>query len=356
MADPKGAPTGAPSQTFIPDFVGDAIDQLITIESKNLGMPHNVVRTMYDAARKLTGDRPIAMVAAERLRAVVKPGDTVLILTGAGYPPTLPQGESDGPPGAVSLARALYKGLGAVPVYVSEACHVAPIIASSEAAHLMVRDFVHARDRHLGAALEVAPTDQTAVSGWVAKLFAETKPVAIISAERLGPGEGGIVHNATGQRWSGPKREIEFDVVDISEVVTKGRDTGILTIGIGDHGNEIGFDSIRAAVEEIMPNGSRLCTTVGTDIVLPVMMSNWGCYGIEAALAFLLETPELMHGPAAEEAILKACLAAGGLEAMFCSTAFIVDGLEGETSMACVQMLRNIVRKALEPKTAGLTH
>lgn len=356
MSDDASRPNGGAQKIHIPDFVGDAIDQLITIESKNFGMPHNVVQGMYRAARELTGGRPVSMVAAERLRAAVKPGDAVLILTGAGYPPTLPEGESDGPPGAVSLARALYRGLGAVPVFVSEECHVAPIVAASEAAHLMVRDFRHARDRHLGAALKTAPTDQTLVSGWVSALFDEVRPAAIVSAERLGPGAGGVVHNATGQRWSGPDREIEFDVVDISEIVTRGRESGLLTIGIGDHGNEIGFDSIRAAVEEVMPHGARLCTTVGTDIVLPVMMSNWGCYGIEAALAFLMERPDLMHGPADEECIVKACLAAGGLEAMFCSTEFSVDGLEGETSMACVQILRNIVRKALEAHTAGLTH
>ena len=47
---------------------------------------------------------------------------------------------------------------------------------------------------------------------------------------------------------------------------------------------------------------------------------------------------------------------AGGLEAMYCTTDFLVDGLDGETSMACMQFLSNIVRKNLEPPDAGLTH
>jgi hypothetical protein len=41
---------------------------------------------------------------------------------------------------------------------------------------------------------------------------------------------------------------------------------------------------------------------------------------------------------------------------MFCTTDFSVDGLDGETSMACVQILGNIVRKNLEPADLGLTH
>jgi hypothetical protein len=63
-----------------------------------------------------------------------------------------------------------------------------------------------------------------------------------------------------------------------------------------------------------------------------------------------------MHSPALEERIVRACLDNGGLEAMFCTTDFFVDGLDGETSMAAVQILGNIVRKNLESTTTGLTH
>jgi hypothetical protein len=105
-----------------------------------------------------------------------------------------------------------------------------------------------------------------------------------------------------------------------------------------------------------MPKGDVLCTTVATDIVLPAMMSNWGCYGIEAALAWLLKKPELLHSPTQEGRIVRACLDAGGLEAMYCTTDFVVDNLSGETSMAVLQFLKDIVGKNLEGGTTGLTH
>jgi hypothetical protein len=340
----------------MPDITGEAIDQLITIEAKNRGMPHNVLKPMYLAARKLVGGRPISMVAAERLKAAVHPKDTVLVLTGAGYAPTMPKGESDGPPGAASLSRALYKGLGAVPVYVNEACHADPIVASSEAAGLMVKTFEEARDWRLGAAMEIAPTDQAALAAWVEALLARTQPKAVISTERLGPGMDGHMHYATALPLQGPNKACLADVVDISAVVTEARRRGILTIGIGDHGNEIGFGAIREAVVQAMPKGDILCTTVSTDILLPAMMSNWGCYGIEAALAWLLKRPDLLHSPAQEERIIRACLSAGGLEAMYCTTDFVVDNLAGETSMAALQFLRDIVGKNLEGGTTGLTH
>jgi len=105
-----------------------------------------------------------------------------------------------------------------------------------------------------------------------------------------------------------------------------------------------------------MPKGDQMATVVKTDVVVPAMMSNWGCYGIEACLAYLLKKPQLIHSPEMEKRIVQACLDAGGLEAMYCTTEFMVDGLDGETSMACMQFLSNIVRKNLEPADAGLTH
>lgn len=338
------------------DFVGEAIDQLITVEAKNPGLPHNVTRTFYKAARALVDDRPISMVCAERLLGAVSAGDTVLILTGAGYPPHMPKGEDDGPPGAASLAMALWKGLRAVPVFVSEACHVDPIVASSMAAGLMVKEFKDARDRCLGAAMAVAPSRQAEVRGWAESLFAETRPKAVVTAERLGPAADGFLYNLTAQAYSGPDSTVEHDVVDISAVMTLAQEEGVLTIGIGDHGNEIGFGRIFDTVAATMPKGDRLCTRVGTDILLPAMMSNWGCYGIEAALAFLQKRPGLVHSPAQEERIIRACQMAGGIDAIHASTEFGVDGLDGETSMACMQFLGNIVRKSLEEPNTGAAH
>ena len=121
---------------------------------------------------------------------------------------------------------------------------------------------------------------------------------------------------------------MEHDTVDIAPVVAEAVRRGILTIGVGDHGNEIGFGAIREAVTLAMPQGGTLCDTTTTDLVVPAMMSNWGCYGIEAALACLLGAASLLHSPAQEERIIRACLDAGGVEAMFTSTDFMVDGLD----------------------------
>src|SRR5437879_6225918 len=48
------------------------------------------------------GGRPLTLLAAERLRGVVKAGDSVILATGAGGPPWMPAGETDGPVGVAA--------------------------------------------------------------------------------------------------------------------------------------------------------------------------------------------------------------------------------------------------------------
>ena len=339
----------------MPDVTGKAIDRLCTIDARNRGMPHDFVVKLYEAALALTDNRPISIVAAEKIIEHVSKGDVVLILTGAGLKPILPEGENDGPPGAAALARALYRGVGAVPVYVLEQHHTRPVVASSQSLGLMIKDFHDAKNYRLGAAIENAPPLQEGVPEWVEEVLERYDPKAIVCTERIGPGKNGVMHSATAMPLP------SFDptpgaAVDTSPLVEEAAKRGILTIGVGDHGNEIGFGAIYDTVVELIPKGDVMGATTPTDIVFPAMMSNWGCYGIEAALAYLLKKPDLMHTAIQEERMLRDCLNAGGLEAAFCTTEFFVDGLEGETSMAVVQILGNIVRKNLESPSTGLAH
>lgn len=343
----------------MPDKIGEHIDRLITIELKNRGMPHDFLVELYEVARKQGGGRPLSIRAAEGLIKSVGKGDVVFLMTGAGYPPVMPKGESDGPPGVAALARVLYMGLGATPVYVCEEAHADPIVASSEAAHIMVKDFADAKEKHLGAAITTAPTDQAGVPAWATSIFDEYQPKAIVVSERLGPNEYGIITSATG--WA--KTE-DSGIVDLTPVMDEAHKRGVFSIGIGDHGNEMGFGTIHEDVKRIMPHGAKgqgdtpggSATVVKTDVIIPAMMSNWGCYAVEAALAFLLQKPEVMHDPEMEGRVITKCLEAGGLEAMMCSTAFSVDNCDGESSQAVVQLLGNMVRLGCQAPDVGVAH
>ena len=342
----------------MPEVIGTYVDRLISIEMKNRGMPIGIIHKLYEAALAEAGGRPLTAQAAEGLIKHVGKRDSVFIITGAGYPPVMPKGESDGPPGAAVMGRALYWGLEAVPIYICEERHADPIFASSEGAGIMIKDLEDAKERRLGGVLETAPTDPTAVEEWAKEMFDKYQPKAVICTERLGPNEKGVIHGATGiakESWT---------TVDLAPLVYEAEKRGVFSIGIGDHGNELGFGRIHDAVKEIMPHGKKcqcpcgagMATVVKTDVLIPAFISNWGCYGVEAMLAFLLRKPDLMHTPEQERRIVMACLEAGGLEAMWCSKEFIVDGARGECGMAVVDLLNEMVRLNLEEPSVGVAH
>lgn len=172
------------------DYVGENADRLVTIELRTSALPRNYLQRLYYAARERTGGRPISALAAEVLHETVGAGDVVFLITGAGYPPSMPKGENDGPPGAAALACALFRGLGAVPVFVCETAHCDPIIASAQALGLMVHPLHIARSHALGAAIEPAPLSQAQVNAWAGALLDRCQPKAVVAIEKVGPGEG----------------------------------------------------------------------------------------------------------------------------------------------------------------------
>lgn len=340
----------------MPDIMGEYVDRLVTVEMRNRGMNNNITRQIYDEARREGGGRPITTRAAEGLCERVSPGDAVFIVTGAGYAPEAPNGESDGPPGAASIARALFWGLKAVPIFITEECHAPPVVAASQAAGIMVRDEDLARTRRMGACLETAPTDQSAVSEWSCRMFNKYQPKAIIAIERLGPNEQGIIHYSTGV--------VPKNYVDVAPLFELARERGVFSIGIGDNANEIGFGRVHSFMKDFHPYGRRcqyeggvgVPTVVGTDVFLPASISNWGAYGISAMLGFLCRNQDLVQSPELERKIITACLDAGGWEMRYCTSRFIVDGTDGESSMSIAQLLRDMVRVNIADPDRGLSH
>src|SRR5260370_11344528 len=143
--------------------------------------------------------------------------------------------------------------------------HAEPRIGTGGPAVLVSKPFDQARDRHLGVAIVNAPMQQAKIKAWVTKLCADYKPKAVVATERLGAGADGNVHTATGLPLTGPKSKFQ-GCIDIGEVVTEANRRNIFSVGIGDHGNELGFGTIYDTVVKTMPKGSALATVVKTDL------------------------------------------------------------------------------------------
>ena len=333
---------------YLDAAVGEAIDSLVNVEMRfAAGLPRGVIHRLYAAARGWQG-APLSLLAAQALLARVGKGDRVLIVTGAGAPPWLPHGETDGPLGAAALARALDLGLGAKPVLVSEERNMPAIVATTEAAGLAV----------------LSPD-----------VFASRGACATVEIFALGAEDGPVSARALLERhipprWSSWRREAEparYLPHDHRIRPRPGPDgqrrrlgrcsscSRILTIGIGDGGNEIGFGAIADQVADIQPFG-RVCacpcgggvaTITQTDILVVAAISNWGAYGIVAAMACQLGRAEILHDTSVEARMLEYCVKSGAVDGILARPIMGVDGTSAASQEAVIALLNNLVVNAI---------
>jgi hypothetical protein len=329
------------------ETIGENADRLCSLELRPGGPFHGVVHPLYRAAREELGE-PLSLAAARRIAEAVSPGDFVLLATGAGSKLHLPQGETDGPLGAIALARVIKDGLGATPIILTEADYVENVVATALGNGLRVRPREEAREIVASIAVEAFPVEDDAARVAASQLFEQATPTAVIAVEKIGPNAAGVSHSATGLPVDDGRARIEF-------VVREANQRGVLTVGVGDNGNEIGFGRIHAAVQEIKeygrvcqcPCGAGLAAIDRTDVMVVAGTSNWGAYAIEACLAAVIDRPDLIHGADAEEAMLRANVQAGGLDGTSGRAELTVDGTSLEVQQALNSLFRAVVQHGL---------
>lgn len=156
-------------------------------------------------------------------------------------------GETDGPLGTYFLYRALER-LGFTPIIITDTYSEAFFTSQN----LTCEIFSFQTDAKL--------------------LLANYQPQALIAVERCGRAQDG-------NYYSMHKKNISEFTPPIDDLFLQ---ACCLTIGIGDGGNEIGMgkyhDLLRTALS-IIPS------VVATDFLIPATVSNWGAYGLLAALS-----------------------------------------------------------------------
>jgi hypothetical protein len=329
--------------------VGNAIDQLVSIEMRLSAFARGVIAGLYRAARAAQGGEPLSLRAAKALHDAVGPGDVVLLTTGAGTPEYLPQGETDGPPGVAAIAAALNGGLGAVPIIVTEQAYL-DVLASTALAIGLGRRTPEAAMKVRGSVAVLPLAPGAAGEAQAREYHDQFRPKAVIAVEKAGPNARGVTHLSSGGAVDPGKSRADalFDLA---------RERRVLTVGVGDNGNEIGFGVIEGYVREHRMYGDRcrcpceggIATRVATDVLIPANTSNWGAYGIVAALAAALGQPELLHTPETERRMIEACVEAGAADGSTGRHLPLIDGTPLDAQMAVVTMLQAIVRTALAP-------
>lgn len=298
---------------------------------------------LWEAGYKKLG-RPLTLLAAEKLMDVVKSGDTVILSTGWPIPPIYPEGEICGLAGVSTLARSLSIALGARSLFVAEKPSFGPLRAVAQAAELRVWDYEQWMEMPApyATALYDFPIDDEEAKQVAKELLDETDAKAVITVEKNDVNEKGVHHSGLGEDM-GPY------TAHIEHLVNEANERGILTIGIGDVGNEIGFGLIHdEAAEIITPYGKQCNCGCGggiigvtpTDCLVVASASNKGCYGVAACLAGLTGNPAVLHSVDLQRRMLDAGRDYPVYDSLTIRNTFTEDGSPGELALYMIEQLR----------------
>jgi len=333
-------PIHSPEELF--EVMGEQIDRAITLCVRpryNWG----ATPQLWEAGFKKAG-RPLTLLAAEKLMEVLNPGDTVLLSTGWPIPPIYPEGEICGLAGVATLSRSLSIAFGTRSVIVAEEPSFGPLAAVAQAAELRVWDYdvLMERPAPFGTALYDFPIDDEAAKEEAKKLLDETGAKAVITVEKNDANEKGVHHSGLGEDM-GPY------TAHVEHLVNEANARGILTIGIGDVGNEIGFGLIHEeACEIIKPYGKQCNCGCGggiigatlTDCLVVASASNKGCYGIAACLAALTNNPKVLHDLDLQLQMMNAARDYPVYDSLTIRNTFTEDGAPGELTLGLFKTLR----------------
>ncbi|MDR2647289.1 MAG: DUF4392 domain-containing protein [Oscillospiraceae bacterium] len=324
--------------------LGQSLDDLSNLDPRGYG----VCKILYEASRAKTGE-PLTMHAAKQLVRVVKRDDIVFILVGFVLLP-FKKAEMDGVVSAVLLARSLVKSFGAKPVLVCPQDNVEAIRALSACVGLHCYDSIE-DVKQMPIALAVLPftKERDEAAAQADLLIAQGDPSAVISIEAPGANHAGVYHNATGLNVT--ELEAKMDIL-----FTKLQDKGVLNIAIGDLGNEIGMGAIAEQLYKYIPyagEGACRCDCKGgiavataADHIITATVSDWGCYGMIAALAFLLEDIDIMHDARMQEEAMITASRAGMID-MYGWLVPAIDGFGLPINTSIVTLMRECVQSAL---------
>lgn len=257
--------------------VGETLDHLLQADlTFRQAIPH-----LYRAATSEYGT-PLTMRAAKAIYGACEPGARALILTGWPSRSWLFGNltETDGPVGAAVLARVLEEGLDAIPIIGCDTALVEHLGICTRGAGLILGSLNQALKSKPGppaasvGAVVGLPEDEAGAEA----LLDYLQPSVVIAIEMPGPGPDGHFYTVSG-------RAIPLEEVPRGDLIyLAAKQRGILTVGIGDGGNELGMGGFRDRVADIIPHGDRAVSVVRADEVVVGSNSNWASQGLAAAL------------------------------------------------------------------------
>lgn len=217
--------------------------------------------------------------------------------------------ETDGPGGAVILARTLWKKGVDTEIWTDGLCLDAIKACASVAG--FPENKVIAAERY--------------------DMLDAFSPDAVVFTERLGRAADGRYYNMRSEDISHWTPSLDWFSVLCSR-------KGIFTVGIGDGGNEVGMGNFIADICEIRPDFRNCLSVIRTDVAIPADVSNWGCYALSTALSHIWGE---WLGPCSgdERPMLEALIRAKAVDGISKKSELTVDGFGIEVHETVIREL-----------------
>lgn len=297
-------------------------------------MDHEVAFSLLEEAAACDVGRGSSVLAAHAKGGLLAaaqslvhvPGAHVAVVTGFFLPRAVPPtAETDGPIGAVMVARALGMLGSRATVVTDELCYPV-VLSAAEAAGV--------------GSVEAAPLGRDYSAWEVDFLRRHSQPplTHVIAIERVGPSYSGPKYNMRGQDITAHSAPLER-LMDLD---------GVYTIGIGDGGNELGMGTVdRSAIASVVPLGETIACAVACDSLIVGGTSNWGAYALTCGLKLLSGSDiDFILTPEWSQTLLESVAAAGAADGVLLKAQPTVDGLTATQYCDKLRQMASIVDEA----------
>ncbi len=249
-----------------------------------------------DAARLIAGTSGPALIV------------TGFYIMGAELP------ETDGPPGALAIGRAI-QAMGRSVVYVTD-----------KVTYSVMKGLV-------GDEAEVVDfpiTDDQASKEYASQLLGRINPGVVIAIERCSLTADGAYLNMRGRDISQWNARVDHLFTDHPA-----------TVGIGDGGNEIGMGNLIKEIPgvETLPDNP---AATRTSKLIITSVSNWGGYGLAASLSKLAGR-NLLPSLEQEAEVLRQTIDLGSVDGFSAEPRYEVDGFTSDENGALLGRLHQLL-------------
>lgn len=258
----------------------------------------------------------------DQLKGAVKDinkSETVVIVTGFAVKVSN-CGETDGPLGALALA------------YTLEKLNKAVIMVTDRYSEI----FIRAGLEYLNLKAHLIIFDENKEKRQAEEIIEKYKPDHIIAIERPGRSVDQKSYSMLGENITNFCPNTDW-------IFIKAKEKNISTSAIGDGGNEVGMGKVKCYVKSSIKNGNIICAELETDNLIIAGVSNWGAFGICAALS-ITNNDMMLYDVNIYEDVFKLIVEKGAVDGCSKKRETTVDGLSYEENLNVFEKIREIAK------------